>query len=219
MSDFAQHLPLSQRSAEDESGVTGDWRPLIAECLAHVADLLEPLTAEQWESASLCEGWRVADVAGHLAWRVGTPAGELLTSSVRAVVRERVSPRALTTAMAERRAANGQAALVAELRAIAGDRAVRRGRRNIGELAEVVIHGYDMATALGIPLEFPARATGAVALARTLLAPARLRAVVRHRTLRATDAGWSVGRGPEIAAPAEALVLFLAGRSNTVPSQ
>ena len=32
-----------------------------------VADLLESLTSAEWDEPSLCRGWRVRDVAGHLA--------------------------------------------------------------------------------------------------------------------------------------------------------
>src|SRR5690242_14314958 len=32
-----------------------------------LADLLETLSPEDWEHPSLCTGWRVRDVAGHLA--------------------------------------------------------------------------------------------------------------------------------------------------------
>ena len=30
------------------------------------ADLLDTLSAEQWETPSRCDGWRVADVAAHV---------------------------------------------------------------------------------------------------------------------------------------------------------
>ena len=69
-----------------------------------------------------------------------------------------------------------------------------------------------------MPPDSPERgASGAVALARTLAAPLPIRAVVKGRTLRATDAGWGFGSGPEIAGTARELVLFLYGRG-PVPS-
>ena len=42
------------------------WQ-VIAEQRRDLADLLEGLTAEQWQAPSLCAGWRVRDVAAHVA--------------------------------------------------------------------------------------------------------------------------------------------------------
>lgn len=217
MSDISRYLPLSQRRPGDESAVTRDWRPLVGESLNLVADLLAGLPAADWEKPSLCEGWRIRDVAGHLVWRVGTSTRDLASSSARAVVRDHVRPSRLIDVMSARAAVAEPAVLVSELRAIAHARLAHEGRRNLAELTEVIVHGYDIAHALGAPLAFPSTATGAVALARTLVAPTRIKSVVRGRTLTATDAGWSVGRGPELASTAESLILFLFGRSATVP--
>lgn len=213
MDDFARHLPLSQRGERDEATVSSDWRPLIGGTLGTIADLLGSLPVEDWERASLCEGWRVRDVAGHLAWRVGSSTPHLVRTSARAVFREGVSPRRLVDTMARREAEAGPEQLVSRLRRIADDRLAHRGRRNVHELAEVVVHGYDIATALDRRLAFPPSVTGAVALARTVIAPLPVSAVTRARTLTATDAGWSVGRGPELGATAEAIILFLYGRT------
>ena len=42
------------------------WELIAAERRA-LADLLDGLTPEQWEAPSLCAGWRVRDVAAHVA--------------------------------------------------------------------------------------------------------------------------------------------------------
>jgi hypothetical protein len=54
------------------------WQVLEQQRLA-IADMLDGLSAEQWESPSLCAGWRVRDVAAHVSL-VGLPPlpGELL---------------------------------------------------------------------------------------------------------------------------------------------
>jgi uncharacterized protein (TIGR03083 family) len=41
------------------------WRAIDAQRLS-LADLLDDLSAEQWRTPSLCEGWTVRDVAAHL---------------------------------------------------------------------------------------------------------------------------------------------------------
>ena len=55
--------------------VDSRWRVIAAERRT-LADLLEPLTDEQWEAPSLCAGWRVRDVAAHIAM-VPTAPGPL----------------------------------------------------------------------------------------------------------------------------------------------
>ena len=218
MSDFTNHLPLSQRSGDDESAVTGDRRPLIGQTLHLVADLLESLDAADWDRPSLCAGWRVRDVAGHLVWRVGSTGPELARSAASAVLRDRVSPLKVLDATARRAAEAPPAELTRRLREIADARLAGHGRHGVHELAEAVVHGYDIARALDRTLNVPANSTGAVALARTVAAPAGIKAVVRGRTLVAADAGWTIGRGPKIEGTAEAHILFLYGRSDRLPT-
>jgi hypothetical protein len=50
-------------------------------------------------------------------------------------------------------------------------------------------------------------------VARAAIAPAQIRGVLRARTLRASDAGWSVGHGPAIEATASTLIMYLFGRT------
>lgn len=93
------------------------------------------------------------------------------------------------------------------------DRALARRRVRIGDLGAALAEAWE--TYPGLPVD--ATTSGAVALARALAAPLPIRAVVKGRTLRSTDADWSFGSGPEIAGTARELVLFLYGRG-PVPS-
>ena len=63
------------------------WRAITAQRLS-LADLLEGLTDPQWDTPSLCEGWRVRDVAAHLAMAPQVPS---LTSMLADAVRARGS--------------------------------------------------------------------------------------------------------------------------------
>lgn len=96
---------------------------------------------------------------------------------------------------------------------VAVDRALARRRVRIGDLGAALAEAWETQPGLAVD----ATTSGAVALARTLAAPLPIRAVVRGRTLRATDAGWEFGSGPELAGTARELVLFLYGRG-PVPS-
>ena len=62
---------------------------MIADERRGLADLLEGLDEAQWDSPSLCEGWTVRTVAGHLpaGWNISIPR------SVVAIVRQEAETR------------------------------------------------------------------------------------------------------------------------------
>jgi uncharacterized protein (TIGR03083 family) len=222
MVDFAKYLPLSTRreghSAGEEAAASTDWRGHLADTLNATADLLDTLTPEQWETQSMCDRWRVRDVAGHLVWRVGSSNRDLLASAAKEYFTHLFDPqggldpnRAIDV-LSRKSAEAEPGELVRRIREIAAAKAAGRGRHGISELTEAVVHGYDLSNPLGLTLPVSAAASGAVALRQALLAPASIKAVLRARTLVATDAGWRLGRGPELAGTAEGLVLFLFGR-------
>ena len=211
MAEFARLLPLSLRSVGNESGVNARWSGHLAATLTAIADLLAGLTPEQWETQSLCAGWRVRDVAGHLVWRLGSSRRELVGSAARAYLGHFVRPSRAIDVVSRAAATAEPAQLVARLREIAAARAAS-GRGGITELTEAVVHGLDVAHPLGLTLPVHATAGGAVALRRSLIAPTEIKAVLRTRRLVATDAEWSVGHGTPLRAPASGLILFLFGR-------
>lgn len=92
-------------------------------------------------------------------------------------------------------------------------RATARRKVRIQDLGAALAEAY----AIDPTIAVDATTSGAVALARALAAPLPIRAVVKGRTLRAIDAGWEFGSGPEVAGTARELVLFLYGRG-PVPS-
>ena len=211
MAEFARLLPLSLRSVGNESGVNARWSGHLAATVTAIADLLAGLTPEQWETQSLCAGWRVRDVAGHLVWRLGSSRRELVGSAARAYLGHFVRPSRAIDVVSRAAATAEPAQLVARLREIAAARAAS-GRGGITELTEAVVHGLDVAHPLGLTLPVHATAGGAVALRRSLIAPTEIKAVLRTRRLVATDAEWSVGHGTPLRAPASGLILFLFGR-------
>src|ERR1700712_1601247 len=92
------------------------WRH-IDQQRTELADLMETFTAEEWETPSLCEGWRVRDVGAHLT---------LAQSSVRDVLPDMVRARGSFNKMIHDSAVR-QAALPAEeyaarVRAMVGSR-------------------------------------------------------------------------------------------------
>src|SRR3989442_613253 len=50
----------------DMRGDTDELHPLVAAEYRALADLLDGLVLERWDTPSLCEGWRVREVVAHL---------------------------------------------------------------------------------------------------------------------------------------------------------
>jgi len=217
MSDFSRYLPLSQGGSGDESAVTNDWRPLTGECLLLICTTLEDASNEQWDAPSLRAGWRVRDVAADLAWRLDSSALDRARRRLRAIRVGRGSPTGGQRDIAARLGDADPHEILGRLRAIAADRLALRGPHGVAALLAVVVDGYDLARSVDRPLAFPSTATGAVALASALTASTPIKAVAGGRALRATDAQWTVGRGPELSGTAESIILFLAGRSGKLP--
>jgi uncharacterized protein (TIGR03083 family) len=186
------------------------WR-VIAEHRLTLAALLEPLTAHEWDTPSLCAGWRVRDVAAHIALAPQPPGtGSMIAAGVRA----RGSFHRLNHDVSVRHAdTRSTARLVAELREHAASRRlpVMTSYRNI--LFDILVHGQDIAIPLGRELAMPrdgavAGATRVWTMGWPFWAKHRLRGV----RLVATDADWSAGSGAEVSGPIAALLLLLTGR-------
>jgi uncharacterized protein (TIGR03083 family) len=212
MAEFARHLPLSLRRVGNEAGVNARWSGHVGATVTAIADLLAGLTPEQWAAQSLCDGWRVRDVAGHLVWRLGSTNRELFGSAARAYLGHHIRPGRAIDDVSRAAAQADPELLVASLREIAAEKTAGAGRGGITELTEAVVHGLDLAHPLGLALPVHATAGGAVALRRSLIAPIEIRAVLHTRRLVATDAEWSVGHGDPLRSTAADLILFLFGR-------
>jgi uncharacterized protein (TIGR03083 family) len=217
MSPLSQYLPLSRQPEFDESDVSDDWRPLIADTLDQVGVVLNGLSVNQWDTPSAVRGWSIRDVARHLIWRLDASAAALVRSALRIRVarlrgKKRPFPHELFGSDTL-----GPDAIINEIRRIAGDRRALRGRKHVSEAAVAVVHAYDIAHPLGVHLRLAPLVTGAVALRRALTAPTPIKAVIAHRTVLATDAGWQFGRGAEFSGTAEELILFLYGRCAAPP--
>lgn len=189
------------------------WGSEIADTLVQVSGVLESLPPDRWSEQSLCELWRVRDVAGHLVWRLGSSTTELLRSAAGAVLADpgRSPMRAIGDVSVATASADPEE-LVRRIRRIAALKLGGNGRTGVSELAEAVVHGYDITNPLGVRMQLEPRVTEAVARSRLPLLPLSARIVVARRSLVAIDDGWSVGTGPAIEGSAEAIVLYLFGR-------
>lgn len=184
-------------------------RVVAAERLS-LADLLATLSAEEWERPSLCVGWRVRDVAAHLS--LGTRVGVITGAIELARARGRVNTLIHDSAV-RRAGAVEPAQLVADLRAAAASRRHPMGTSYLNPLADVLVHGQDIAVPLGRHREMPLDAA-AVAATRdwTMGFPFHARRRLAGLRLAATDVDWAVGDGPIVEGPIAALLLVITGR-------
>lgn len=185
----------------------GIWRSVDAQ-RAELADLIETLDAEQWAASSLCEGWRVCEVAAHLT-HSHMPPGRMVVEAIKSAFR--FDPMIRRLAVEDSRS---QAQIASALRGMVGARRRVPGTSVAQPLIELLVHGQDMAVPLGIDLPMP---TDAAVEAANRLARMKfpIDAVSRLDGIRlvADDADFAAGEGREIRAPIRDIVMILAGRA------
>ncbi len=185
----------------------GIWR-CVDEQRAGLADLLDGLNAEQWMAPSLCDGWRVRDVAAHLT-HSGMPPVRMIVEAVRSGLRFDSMIRRLG-----RQDPRSQAEIVAALRAVVGSRVKVPGTSAQQVLIELLVHGQDIAVPLGIDLPMPVdAAVEAAQRLSTMKFPINARRRLHGIRLVATDADFAAGAGREVSAPIRDIVMVLSGRA------
>ena len=178
-------------------------------------DLLSSLDDAAWQTPSLCEGWTVQEVAAHLAWAPVDPPWAIATGFLRA----RLDVNRLNDENARRWAQRGRSAVLQQLQANATSGATPFGVPWPAPVADAVLHELDVRRPLRRPraLEEAAfRLTADFLLAARWPLPVLVGGDPRRRVgavrLVADGTGWSSGRGPDVHAAPESLLLLLAGR-------
>jgi uncharacterized protein (TIGR03083 family) len=183
----------------------------IADQYRELADLLEALPAERWETPSLCERWRVREVVAHM-----TMAARYDQDAFMAELRaDEFDFTRLSNRIAERDGARPHDELIRNLRDDVLHRWMPPGGGVHGALNHVVIHSLDITAALGEPR------IADDDLVRVLLddltaggGHERFGVDITGRELQATDIDWSYGSGAPLRDTAQALALRLCGRKD-----
>jgi uncharacterized protein (TIGR03083 family) len=185
------------------------WRVIEQQRLS-LADLLDGLTDEQWNAPSLCDGWRVRDVAAHVALAPQAPSPlAMAVEAVRAGGRFHKLNRDVSVRHAEEPGVD----LVAELREHAASRRLPKVTNYRNILFDILVHGQDIAIPLGIERTMPVDAARAgVERVWTMGWPFGVKRDLKRFRYTATDVDWSAGDGPEVTGPIDALLLALTGR-------
>lgn len=198
------------------------WAVIDAQRL-RTTDWLATLQPEDWAHRSLCDGWTVRDVAGHLTLQQ-LGLGDVLRIALRHPGVHGLNWMIQTSARDKAAAPTEQ--LIGEIRAMVGSRRHNLGVTPFETLLDIVVHGQDMAVPLGRSLPVPpevaaiaaARAWGYQA-SRSGRRKAKVFQPLPYAGLRlvATDLDWSVGDGPELRGPVLSLLLLLTGRRVVLP--
>ncbi|MEV0771784.1 maleylpyruvate isomerase family mycothiol-dependent enzyme [Nocardia salmonicida] len=177
-----------------------------------VADLLADLTPPEWDSPSLCAGWRVRDVAAHLAMAPQPPGpAAMIRMGIRAGGRFHRMNHDAAVRYSDRPDLSG------EIRAHAASRRLPAVTNYRNIFFDVIVHAQDIARPLGRTIEVTPRAA-AVAAQRvwTMGWPFWAKRHLRGLHLAADDIEWSTGAGIPVHGPILDLLLAMTGRSVAV---
>ena len=172
------------------------------------ASFLEGLTPEQWNNPTLCDKWRVREVAIHTV-----SYDELNTPGlVRRFLKGRLSTDRINAVGVADYADRTSEQIVAMIQANVEPHGLTGGFGGKIALTDGMIHQQDIRRPLGLLRTIdPERLRTALDFAR--FAPT-IRGAWRARGTRltATDLDWAFGKGPEVRGPGEALLMAMAGR-------
>jgi uncharacterized protein (TIGR03083 family) len=171
-------------------------------------DLLDGLSAEQWEQPSLCELWRVRDVVAHVVSYEELSRWQLVRRFAKGGLRP---PRINALGVAEY-APRSPKQLTQQMRTSIPPRGLTSAFGGMIALVDGMIHQQDIRRPLGQQRVIPPDRLHRV-LNYALTSPAT-RGARRTRGVRlvATDLDWSHGDGLEVTGPAEALLMAMAAR-------
>jgi uncharacterized protein (TIGR03083 family) len=187
-----------------------DLQPAVAAEFVALAELLAAATGAQWDTPSLCAGWRVREVVAHM-----TMAARYAEDQFMAELRRcDFDFGRLSNEIAGRDAALPVDELVANLRSDVMAQWTPPGGGYHGALNHVVIHGLDITVPLGVPRRSP---DGTIRIILDDLTRGdvheRFGTSIEGRSLQATDIDWSYGSGPPLRGKAGDLAVVLCGRA------
>ncbi len=184
------------------------WKSIESARLS-LADLLESLTPGQWDQPSLCDGWRVRDVAAHIT--LSTRVRPL--NAMIGLTRAGGNFNRYVAHDARLRSQRSTAELVSDLRRVANVRRRPPGTRPEDPLVDVLVHTQDIAIPLGIEESMPSEpAIAAADRVWSMSFPFHARRRADGVRIEATDASWARGVGQPVRGPLAAILLTLTGR-------
>ena len=176
-----------------------------------LADRLDELSDEQWNSPSLCAEWRIRDVLAHLT--AGAQGAFGVGAIVGGMLRHGFNYNRWVAADGQERGQQDPAVVLKALRNAAANRKALPGAGSVKGLIHVLVHGQDMCRPLGFKRDLPVAHLVPVAdFIKDDVHIFGAKKRIAGLKLTAIDLDWSHGNGPEVTGPAEALVMMMAGR-------
>jgi uncharacterized protein (TIGR03083 family) len=183
------------------------WPTVFSERRALAHDLAS-LSEAQWSTPSLCSEWTVRDVLAHMTGTAKITPGSFFPKFVGSGFS---FGRLQAKSIAEERGVSGADTLT-HFEGVINSEKRPPGGKNV-MLGETIVHAEDIRRSLGLRHDYPTDALVEVAdfYKRSNFVMGSKRRI-DGVALRATDAKWSNGTGPEVSGPMVALLMALTGR-------
>jgi uncharacterized protein (TIGR03083 family) len=188
------------------------WEMIKSE-RASLTSALADMSQDDWSKQSLCDKWTVRDVVAHMIVTAQmTPPKFMGKMASNGFSFQKMTAKEIDRVESDRTNAN----LVDLYGSLVDARNAPPGPAP-SWLGETIVHGEDIFRALDTYRSHPIDHVIAVAdfyKNSNLLIGAKSR--IAGVTMRATDANWSHGSGPEVSGPAIALVMAMTGRTTAL---
>jgi len=184
------------------------WPVIHGERKALAQDL-QDRKSDDWATTSLCTQWTVRDVLAHMTSTTSlTPPAFFLRLAASGFNFGRLQEQGVAG-----NRGSSPADTLTRFEAVVGSVKHPPGPADTW-LGETIVHAEDIRRPLGIEHKYPVEAVLRVAdfyKGSNLLIGSKRR--IAGVTLRATDADWSHGTGPEVSGPVLSLVMAMTGRT------
>jgi len=193
-----------------------DYQAMMWAEVEDIGSLLRELDDREFDHASLCEGWKVRDVIGHMSYGHTTPMPTVLVGVAK--YRGNVT-RGSFELSKQFAAARTPAELIDFWQREMIDKHSRVGIARMVKYTEALtdhlIHHQDIRRPLDRPRDIPEeRLVAVLDLLKRIKTPLfSTKPMVSGLRLVATDVDWSAGDGPTVEGTGEALVMAAAGRT------
>jgi uncharacterized protein (TIGR03083 family) len=196
-------------TADERESTLDVWDMARAE-RQQIADRLSELPEDSWTGSTLCDGWLVRDIVGHMIAIGSMSTGTFFGG----MARNRFSfDKFQAQGIKNYTGGRSSGEILAAFTATIDSHAKPPGPKTT-VLGEILVHGEDIFRAQGSGyLDHPAEHLVAVAeFYKRNRFPLKVKQRIAGVTLRMTDADWSYGSGPEVAGSGIAVIMAMAGR-------